>query len=68
MNDRFGLVFFAVIGLTAFCGLSALFLAIWMPASPPALLERLFNAHLETFTLGVGSIITLLSSSRPKGK
>lgn len=66
MEDHFRLIFSAVLCLTILCGLSATAIALFAPVSP--LVDRLFSANIQMFTLGVGAIIALLSFHRSRRK
>jgi len=60
MNNRFLLIFLAVVALTLLCGALTATIAIISPDPPPPFLDRAFNTCIGLFTLGVGAIFGLL--------
>jgi len=71
MADKFFPIFFAVLGLTALCGILMGAIAIFGPNPQPAPIAALFETLKYGFTVGMLSIFGLLSSvprrtSRPK--
>ena len=65
MTDKFLLL--VVLGLTAFCGLLAICLAIFGPDAA-LYYERAFNGMLSLFTLGVGAVFGLLGKGSGAAK
>ena len=57
MNDRFVPIFITVVALTIFCGAIAIGIAILAPDPASSFLDRIFDASIGLFTLGVGTII-----------
>ncbi len=57
--DRFRIIFLAVALGTLFCAIAASALAVLLPAMT-ANVQKVFDALLSSFTLGVGAILGLL--------
>lgn len=65
MTDKF--LILIVLGLTFFCGLLAVALAVAAP-DPSLYFERAFNGMLSLFTLGVGAVFGLLRNGKGAAK